>query len=76
MPLYEYACQKCSHTFEALVFDGDLVECPQCHGSKLERQWSVPARPRMNSGSSVPMGGCDPSLPPCGPACHRWPGKD
>ena len=22
MPLYEFACQKCEHTFEALVFDG------------------------------------------------------
>ena len=23
MPMYEYTCQKCDHTFEALVFDGE-----------------------------------------------------
>jgi putative FmdB family regulatory protein len=74
MPLYEYACRKCEHTFEALVFDGEEPECPQCHGRKLERQFSVPARPHTES-ASLPLGGCDPSLPPCGPACRRWPGK-
>jgi putative FmdB family regulatory protein len=74
MPLYEYACQDCSHAFEALVYDGEEVECPQCHGLKLEKQWSVPARPR-SEGAALPLGGCDPSLPPCGPACRRWPGQ-
>jgi putative FmdB family regulatory protein len=69
MPMYEYACQECSHTFETLVFPGDEVDCPQCHSRKLERQFSVPARPAT---SALPMGGCDPSLPPCGPACRRW----
>ena len=43
MPLYEYTCQACEHTFEALVFDGEAVECPQCHDQQLERLWSVPA---------------------------------
>ena len=47
-------------------------ECPQCHGRKLDKQWSVPARPKAQD-SALPMGGCDPSLPPCGPACRRWP---
>jgi len=51
---------------------GREVECPQCHSQRLERQWSVPAQPRHES-HSLPMG-CDPSLPPCGPACRRWPG--
>jgi putative FmdB family regulatory protein len=75
MPLYEYACLKCGHAFEALVFDGDEVECPQCQGVELEKQWSVPARPRSESSSSLPTAGCDPSLPPCGPVCRRWPGN-
>jgi putative FmdB family regulatory protein len=70
--MYEYACQECTHTFETLVFSGDEVECPQCHSHKLERQLSIPARPTASS--SLPMGGCDSSLPPCGPACRRWPG--
>jgi putative FmdB family regulatory protein len=75
MPLYEYACQDCAHAFETLVYDGDEVECPRCHSRRLDKQWSVPARPRSESGASLPMGGCDPSLPPCGPACRRWPGS-
>jgi len=69
MPLYEYACRKCEHTFEALVFDGDTVECPECRSSRLERLLSVPAKPR-SEGQSLPMT-CDPKLPPCGPGCCR-----
>jgi putative FmdB family regulatory protein len=69
MPLYEYSCRKCEHTFEALVFDGDQVECPQCHTPRVERLLSVPARPRTEA--ALPMR-CDPSLPPCGaPGCRR-----
>jgi putative FmdB family regulatory protein len=71
MPMYEYACRKCEHTFEALVFDGDEVECPQCKSDKLQRLISVPGLPQVAAGSSG--GACgDPSLPPCGaPWCQR-----
>jgi putative FmdB family regulatory protein len=64
MPLYDYACRDCEHTFEELVFDDEqAVECPECHGGKVERQLSLPAKP-------LPMT-CDPKLPPCGPGCCR-----
>ena len=69
MPLYEYTCQRCEHTFEELVFNGESVSCPQCHATKLERLFSVPAKPRTGE-SSLPMS-CDPKLPPCGPGCCR-----
>ena len=69
MPMYEYACQECDHTFEALVFNGEQVDCPECHSDKLERLLSVPAKPRSES-ASLPMS-CDPKLPPCGPGCCR-----
>jgi putative FmdB family regulatory protein len=69
MPMYEYACRDCEHVFEALVFDGEKVDCPECHSGKLERLLSVPAKPRSES-SSLPMR-CDPKLPPCGPGCCR-----
>ena len=37
MPLYDYACQKCEHTFEALVFEDEAsVECPECHGDHAQ----------------------------------------
>jgi putative FmdB family regulatory protein len=70
VPLYEYTCLKCGNAFEALVFDGDTVECPSCHGDELERQWSVPAAPPA---SPLPMAGCRTDLPPCGPGCCRLP---
>lgn len=69
MPLYEYQCRKCEHAFEMLVLDDERVECPACHGDKLERLLSVPARPRANT-TSLPMS-CDPKQPPCGPSCCR-----
>jgi putative FmdB family regulatory protein len=71
MPLYEYVCASCEHAFEALVFNGEEVECPECHGRRLKRQWSVPARPRAE-GQSLPTS-CNPNLPPCGPGCCRLP---
>ena len=49
MPLYEFACRKCEHTFEELVQNGEVVECPECHGHRVERLLSVPARPRAAS---------------------------
>lgn len=71
MPLFEYTCKKCDHTFEALVFAGDKVECPACHGAKLERLLSVPARPGT-APASLPMSCGGPGLPPCGaPHCPR-----
>jgi putative FmdB family regulatory protein len=70
MPLYEYACQECRHTFETLVFDGEKVECPQCRGERLERLLSLPAKPQTGS-ASLPVA-CNRDLPPCGaPNCCR-----
>jgi putative FmdB family regulatory protein len=71
MPLYEYACRSCQHTFEELVFGNESVECPQCHAHKVERLLSVPARPQVSGQSPLPMG-CNSQGPPCGaPWCQR-----
>jgi putative FmdB family regulatory protein len=69
MPLYEFACPRCEHTFEELVFNGEAVECPRCHTTKVERLLSVPARPKV-VGRSLPVS-CDPKAPPCGPGCCK-----
>lgn len=71
MPLYEYTCKSCEHTFEALVFGDEKVECPECESTKLERLMSVPGLAQVSSPSAG--GNCgDPSLPPCGaPWCQR-----
>jgi putative FmdB family regulatory protein len=69
MPLYEYACQKCEHTFEELVFNREPVACPECQSPRVQRLLSVPAKPRTEV-ASLPMS-CDPKAPPCGPGCCR-----
>ncbi len=71
MPLFEYACQKCEHTFEALVFGDEKAHCPECESDKLQKLMSVPAKPQGSLGTFANACG-DPSLPPCGaPGCRR-----
>jgi putative FmdB family regulatory protein len=54
MPIYEYECETCHKHVELLV-DGDgVLECPACGGSKLVKQFSVPASPRGQS-SKLPF---------------------
>ena len=44
MPIYEYECQKCGHTLEALqkLSDKPLRECPECGKHQLKRLVSAP----------------------------------
>lgn len=72
MPLYEYACAKCEHTFETLVFGDEKVECPECESTKVERLLSLPGRPKVADGASdLPMA-CNSAGPPCGaPWCKK-----
>ena len=57
MPLYDFHCRTCGHEFEALVRAPDAPECPECHGSDLERLLSTfiassdEARQKAASGS-------------------------
>jgi putative FmdB family regulatory protein len=39
MPIYEYACDKCGHEFEAeqRITDAPLKSCPGCRGRKVRR---------------------------------------
>ncbi|MCI0640203.1 MAG: zinc ribbon domain-containing protein [Gemmataceae bacterium] len=71
MPLFEYKCKKCAHSFEALVYGDEEAECPECKSQKLERLLSMPAKPQ-SSFADFPSACGDPSLPPCGaPGCRR-----
>ena len=51
MPLYEYQCKKCNHTFEKIQkFSDPLVkECPKCGGA-VEQLLSAPAIQFKGSG--------------------------
>ena len=44
MPLYEYQCTKCKHTFEKIqkFSDPPVTDCPQC-GGVVEQLLSPPA---------------------------------
>ena len=43
MPIYDYSCRGCGHTFEALVRSATVPACPQCRSEDLERLLSLPA---------------------------------
>ena len=44
MPIYEYACNSCDHTLDALqkISDAPLVECPECGEPALRKLLSAP----------------------------------
>ena len=44
MPIYEYRCGGCGHTFELLVRPSSQTgACPACGGSEIERLLSLPS---------------------------------
>jgi putative FmdB family regulatory protein len=52
MPIYEYRCEACGHTLDALqkVADAPLSECPACGKPALKRLISAPAFRLKGSG--------------------------
>jgi putative FmdB family regulatory protein len=44
MPIYEYVCFACAHTFEKLVRRDTtpLPSCPSCGAADVERRFSLP----------------------------------
>jgi putative FmdB family regulatory protein len=40
VPLFEYACRKCGHEFEALVIGTRKPACPKCKSEDLEKRVS------------------------------------
>ncbi len=58
MPIYEYRCDDCGRSFEALVSaTRPESECPDCRGTKLVRELSVFASSRGGSGPAANGGG-------------------
>ena len=71
MPLYDYRCQDCDHSFEMVVTARtmDSVACPECAGMKLERLIGVPSIGRVSESLAT---NCRGDGPPCGlPRCGR-----
>ena len=44
MPIFDYHCAACGHTFDVLqkVGEGALRKCPQCGKLKLQKQMAAP----------------------------------
>ena len=44
MPIYEYVCEACNDTYEALqkISDAPLTVCPHCGEEKLKKKLSAP----------------------------------
>jgi putative FmdB family regulatory protein len=75
MPIYEYHCEPCEHTFETLIRGGgDVARCPRCGNLEVAKQFSVPAAAHtggsrggelpISGGSGAPSFGC--GRPQCG----------
>lgn len=72
MPLYEYKCRKCEHSFEALTSSRTAVAvvCPQCASEELDQLIGLPAAGR--AAEAAPATNCRGDGPPCGaPWCGR-----
>lgn len=72
MPLYEYRCKSCEHTFEALVSSRLTVGvvCPKCEGRELDQLIGLPAPGRTTESTGATN--CRGDGPPCGASwCGR-----
>ena len=58
MPLYEYRCKDCEHTFEAIVNGKQKAHCPKCHAEQLEKQVSTFAVNAPQAVAVRPCGSC------------------
>jgi putative FmdB family regulatory protein len=57
MPLYEYECKTCKHTFEKMVRFSETdqaLQCPQCLSQDTRKQISLFASCGSNSNQSSP----------------------
>jgi len=65
MPIYEYQCNKCNHTFEQLQLQSDASpqSCPKC-GDTVEKLMSAGAY-AMKSGSHAQQSTCCGHQTPC-----------
>ncbi len=68
MPLYEYKCAGCRHSFEVLQSLGagpDGLACPKCGGTELAKQFSTFA-PSSAAGGGTKAGAASAAASGCG----------
>lgn len=52
MPIYEYKCNNCNHSFETLVLGSDKPACPSCKSLDLSQLISKCGFVTRSTGSS------------------------
>ena len=59
MPIFEYICKECGHSFERIVPRHDSkTDCVHCHSSNIEKQLSVFAVAGPSDGGMSAEPGC------------------
>lgn len=48
MPIYDFHCPECQHTFEEITSPHEAAPCPQCGSTKTERHVSAPSPLKTN----------------------------
>ncbi len=43
MPIFDFVCTSCQHSFETLVRGSTVPACPACNSTALEKQLTLPA---------------------------------
>ena len=66
MPIFEYICKDCDHSFEALVRGENRATCPKCQGENLGQRFSVFSAAVKTAPSAQPSSCCAPSGGACG----------
>lgn len=70
MPIYEYKCESCQSSFEALVTRSEpQAECPQCGSHELAREMSVFASSVGGTNGATQAAGPAPAPRGCGSGC-------
>lgn len=62
MPLYEFTCRKCGHTFEELMSMAEAsagkVTCPACKSRTVDKDFSSFATAGGSAAGAAPAAGC------------------
>jgi len=62
MPMYDFECKACGHTFETVAKVDELPACPECQSADVSRLISAPAikGAANNLSFNTPKGSRDP----------------
>jgi putative FmdB family regulatory protein len=72
MPIFDYRCAECGHTFELIVQTSTVPECPRCHTQRLDKLLSRFAVGGQANAPVMAGPGCGQCGDPRGPGACRF----